>query len=380
MIFDTADIEQLRLVSWFKNMPLLEKKPSAGMTFNADMFSNATLNTLQEYGLLSVMPGGRNLCRLKPQGYRLLEDIGYRYPQDSKYVSDTKVLTRRKEAALTALTFYRAGCNVFADDILSLQTPQVYLSSAAIRRNKVLPNNTFGGSRFCGIGRDYINTYLCYYLDNPNTKLYFSNEMRMFHNATSKIQCSSSIAYFGKSYESIADVILSKPQEKTGRKNDAVTFYEAYRRTSLPVYLIECSDTGSAQLLILGHENHRMKIAQVALGEQFAVPYQSIKDSDASFNNMPVVIGLDMDIRRIRSVHRYAKSAGIDAIAVIALKEQLPTIAKLCSPIKPELFGIDKEDALKALELKLYEPELKAYITENGGFIRAENIKTNRKA
>lgn len=380
MLLDTADIELLRLVGWFKNMPLLEKKSTAEMSFNSDMFSNATLNTLQEYGLLSVMPGGRNLCRLKPQGYRLLEDIGYRYPQDSKYVSDTKILTRRKEAALTALTFYRAGCNVFADDILSLQTPQVYLSSAAIRRNKVLPNNTFGGSRFCGIGRDYINTYLCYYLDNPNTQLYFSNEMRMFHNATSKIQCSSSIAYFGKSYESIADVILSKPQEKTGRKNDAVTFYEAYRRTSLPVYLIECSDTGAAQLLILGQENYRMKIAQAALGEQFAIPYQSIKGSDASFNNMPVVIGLDMDIRRIRSVFKSAKSTGIDTIAVIALKEQLSAIARLCSPIKPELFGIDKEDALKALDLKLYEPKIEAYKTENGGFIRAENIKTNRKA
>lgn len=381
MILDTADMELLRLAGWLKNLPV-----AAGTGFKSRQFSKARLEILQEYGLLSVMPGSLGLCRLKPNGYRLLESAGYLYPQDSKYVSDIKILTRRKQAAEIALTGYRAWNNVFADTILSLQQPQTYLSAAAIRRNKVLPNNTFGGARFCGIARDYMNAYLCYYVDRADTQMFFSNEMRMFQNAIAKTQCSSVIAYFGKSYDSIADIILSKPQEKERRKNDAVTFYEAYRRTTLPVYLIACSDIGAAQLLILGQENYRMKIAQAALGEQFAVPYQSLKGSDASFHNMPVVIGIDMDIRRIRAVYRNAKSrvsedgTGFHNIAVIALKEQLSAIAKLCGSMKPEIFGIETEQALKALNLKLYEPEPQAYMTERGEFVYAEDFKANRKA
>lgn len=374
MFFDLADIELIRLVGWFKNLPT-----EAGKAFSSQVLNSVGIDALQSLGYLSITPNN-DFYRLKPQGRALLNSLGFNYPQDSKYVSVDKTLARRKEAAEIMLTFYRSGCNIFSDVISALNTPNNYLSAMAIRRNEDTPSNIFGGARFAGIGRNMNNTYLCYYADSG--QIYHTNERRFFMNAISAIQCNPATLYFGKSYSSIATLISKKPTEPKKQKNNSITFYEAYRKSTMPIHLIECSDTGATQLLLMGQENYRVRMAELVLGEQYTPPHEGVTTSDASFKDskLPVVIGIDMDIKHICTVYRQAKENGFDWVAIIAFKEQLPTLASLCSSIKPELFGIDRLDILAAMDLKLYEPKISPYTTPKGEYIHIENFTESRKA
>lgn len=374
MFFSSADIELLRLIGWFKNLPKgIDEK------FVSQVLNSAGIDALQSLGYLSTTPN-KDFYRLKPQGQDLLKSLGFDYPQDSKYVSVDKTLSRRKEAAEIMLTFYRAGYNIFSDVISALHTQNNYLSAMAIRRNETTPSNIFGGARFAGIGRNNSSAYLCYYADGG--QIYHTNERRFFMNVISGLNCNPSAIYFGKSYSDIASIISKKPADTKKQKNNSITFYEAYRKFTMPIHLIECSDTGAAQLLLMGLENYRVRVAELALGEQFSPPNGGITTSDANFkdSNMPVVIGIDMDIKHIRTVYKQAKENGFERVAVIAFKEQLPTLASLCSSMKPELFGIDKTEILEALDLKLYEPPISPYITPKGEYIHIENFTEGRKA
>lgn len=380
MFFSSADIEVLRLIGWFKNLP-----KGADEKFVSQLLNSAGIDALQSLGYLSTTPN-KDFYRLKPQGQALLNSLDFNYPQDSKYVSVDKTLSRRKEAAEIMLTFYRAGYNIFSDNISELKIQSSYISAMAIRRNETTPSNVFGGARFAGIGRNNGSAYLCYYADNG--QIYHTNERRFFMNAISGLNCNPASMYLGKSYNDIANIISKKPIEKKKQKNNSITFYEAYRKSTMPIYLIECSDTGAAQLMLMGLANYRIRVAELALGEQFLPPHgvtppqEGVITSDASFKDskMPVVIGIDMDLKHIRMVYKQAKENGFETIAVIAFKEQLPTLSSLCSNMKLELFGIDKSAILQALELKLYEPEVLPYTTPKGEYIHIENFTEGRKA
>lgn len=374
MLFSSADIELLRLIGWFKNLPF-----GLDDVFHTQILSSAGMDVLQRLGLISTS-ANKDFHRLKPQGQNVLQSLGFDYPTDNKYVSEQSRLVRRKEAAEIMLTFYRAGYNIFSDVISALHTQNNYLSAMAIRRNETTPSNIFGGARFAGIGRNNSSAYLCYYADGG--QIYHTNERRFFMNAISGLNCNPSAMYFGKSYSDIADIISKKPADTKKQKNNSITFYEVYRKFAMPIHLIECSDTGATQLMLMGQKNYRVRIAELALSEQFSPPNGGITTSDASFkdSNMPVVIGIDMDIKHIRTVYKQAKENGFERVAVIAFKEQLPTLANLCSSMKPELFGIDKTAILEALDLKLYEPQTTPYITPKGEYIHIENFTESRKA
>ena len=306
----------------------------------------------------------------------MIQSIGYDYPVDSKYVSVAKTLLRRKQGTEIALTFYRSGYDIFSDSLVALDAPCSYLSSMALRRNTQTPCNIFGGARFAGIGRNYGNTYLCYYIDEG--RIYYTNERRFFMSAVSKTQCTSSVIYFGKSYNQIANIVLKKPVDTQKKKNNLLSFYEVYRKSTLPVHLVECSDVGAMQLLLMGQEHYRIHIAKLALGEQFAPPYQFVNSGDASFKggeHLPVTIGIDMDIKHIRAVHKGAKEHAHNTIAVVAFKEQLPALEKLCASFKPKLYGIDSKETLLAFGLTLQEQTKVPYLTQKGEYINVPIIK-----
>lgn len=370
MFFDNADIELLRLIGWCKNLPTGQEK-----VFDTSLLSIAGISALQSVGYLTTTSND-SFHRLKPQGQELLKSLGYDYPADSKYVSVDKTITRRKEAAGIMLTFYRAGYDIFSDQLSALEIPCSYLSAMALRRNEDKPCNIFGGARFAGIGRSYSSAYLCYYVDGG--KIYHTNERRFFMNAIDKTQCTPAAIYFGKSYKQVADIITQKTDETSKNKSNQLAFYEAYRKSTIPIHIVECSDIGASQLLIMGQENYRFRMARLALGELFTPPYQGISGGDAIFNDgthLPVVIGIDMDIKHIRSVYRAARERDFETIAVVGFKEQLPTLASLCSNMKPALYGIDRTEVLLAFDLKLYEPPNAPYITQEGGYINASLIK-----
>lgn len=356
MLFDRRDLELLRLTGWCRHLSL-----SVLERFHSPMLSMETLGPLADARLLHITKDGQGL-RLRAEGYALLTMMGISCPRDNKY-PDSDTRARRLAISEMAVTFLRAGIHIYGDRLEHLRRPPVFLGSAAIRSNPELAGNLFNGVAFAGI----VSFNGCdYQAQLPSGRqIYFSNEMRAFMNFSSLSgNEEKAVIYAGDSYSGLLDLLVLPPSPGK-RKNDRLPYLEAYRRTVLPVHLLECSEAGALQLRIMQQPDYRKKLAEAALGSRFAPPLPSLPDTDALFMQeepLPFVIGVDMDLKRLDRAYSYARAAGYSKLAIAALRAQLPALGRLYRANgKASLYEISDAILQKALgppALELYEPEM----------------------
>ncbi len=366
MLLDYTDIALLRLTGWCRNLPAgMEKR------FHSGVFLPAELELLRGFGLLYPAASGA-FYRLRPAGYRLLGSLGLECPRDSKYVSDEKTLRGRREAALIMLTFYRAGFHIFLDSQTQLKQGS-FLPFASLRRNR-RQENPFPGLSLVGVGRTSAQVLACYYPDEGCICL--GNELSAIDKlAAGAEKC---LLFCGGSYPELAGSIQTAAQPPSHRNN--VSYAGAYRKSPYPVRLLECSDVGAAQLLLSIQPDFRDKLARLALGCRYAPPPRDLPGTDALYQGKyPVIIGVDMDVSRIQKICQSVRETGYPNAIVIAFREQLPALARLCVSSRPELFGTSWETALERFGLSLYEPPPGAYPAQKGGYLHASALQANRK-
>lgn len=377
MLFDQRDLGLLHLTGWCRHLSL-----SVLERFQSPMLSMQTLGPLVDARLLHITKDGKSL-RLRAEGYALLDALGIPCPRDNKY-PDSDTRTRRLAISEMVATFLQAGVNVYGSQLEHLRSPPVFLGSAAIRSNPELAGNLFNGVSFAGIasfgGRDY-------QVQLPSERnIYFSNEMRAFMNFSALSgNEEKAVIYAGGSYSGLLDLLVLPPSPGK-RKNDRLPYLEAYRRTVLPVHLLECSETGALQLRVMQQPGYRGRLAEAALGARYAPPLPALPDTDAMFMQeepVPFVTGVDMDLKRLDRAYSYARAAGYPRLAIAALREQLPALGRLYRANgKASLYEISGSILKKAFgpqALLPYEPEL-IPLTIGGKPMHVSDLKAHLQA
>lgn len=371
MNFSMAEIDTLRLVGRYKSLPQeLEQ-------FHTRMLSPAGIQSLCHLSLLRIDKRGC-LC-LTPSGWDFLAHIGYGYPRDKNYVTDPQKLLRRKEAAVTMFTFYRAGIDVFADNTDALCATPLYLSSAAARRNFDLGvSKIWAGSRMAGIARMGDTAYAVYHTDAAGIQ--FVGEMDLFHKLTARHCERTACIYADGSYRDAASW-LTPNQLDPPRRGGWVSFHGACERTDLPIHLLETTNTGALQLVVMNTPNYRERIARSALRGCYLPPRTDLPETDGIMNGRPMISAVDMDIKRIARVLEAGKRIGVSMTYLVAMAEQLPALGDLFMDTgMVDLYELKLEALLKDFSYTPFEPSTESYHTQKGGLLDASDIPIRRKA
>lgn len=375
-MFSLAEIETLRLAGWFKNIPLELCR------YGTELFSPAEIASLCLHRLLYVTQNGLYL-RLTPTGWNLLHSIGYHYPKDANYITDTQKILRRNEASKIMFTCYRAGINMFSDTPEQLMNTSTYLSSAAARRNKEYKSSkVWAGCRLAGILRLADTAFVVHFTDDQG--LQFQSEMSLFHKLVAGRCENTACIYAADSYRDAAHYILNEPplSEERKRANGWRSFREACKNTRLPLFLLECSDIGALQLQVMNTPDYRDKVTRLTLGSDYAPPPAEMPDIDALWNRTPLAMAVDMDIKRLSRAYGQVKRLGMGKLLIAALPEQMGALGELFRPTgNVDFFGIPRETITNGLHLKLYEPSFRqTYETTEGVILIATDIPNSSKA
>lgn len=374
MIFDAAEIEILRLAGWFKGLP----SGLAGR-FDSTIFSPAETAPLENLGLLYLSPG-RGQYRLTPLGWAFLAEIGFPYPQDAKYVSDPAKTRRREQAAKVMFTFHRAGFDVFRDRLEDLDAPGVFLSTEAMQRSLRRQNTkVWNGLRMCGVGR--LGDWGCLVHFADRRGMYFVNEMTRFRQAAAG--CARTISvYAADRYTDAAWWLLHEPPAgETKHKSDWTSFCTAARMTQMPLHLLECGDAGAVQLLVMGTPDYREKIARLVLSDAYRPPQSSLPDTDATLDGIPLVVAMDMDVKRLQRACQTAFGAGLPRLSIAAFPEQMGTLVELFGAVgQIEFYQVEKEQVADALGLRLHDPGREPFHGKEGGYVYTSQIPPRKKA
>jgi len=383
VVFDCSDIDLLRLTGFLKNLPLGQEEKYA-----LRLLTPSVLHPLQEYDYIGLTRNGLSYS-LKPAGYDFLCSLGFDYPQDKRQPSHLPELYRRFESASVFLTFYRAGMEVFSPQLSSLRCPLSYVHGSVIRRDPCMANTKlFGGCRFSGIARMGDMAYAVHFIDEG--RMCYSTELRLLQNAIHPFGCHAGLMLARGSYLEAARLLAAEPPEEKAR-NDSVTYREAYEKTSLPVHLLECSDAGAFQLRVMALEDYRMKMTESLLGKGHLPSDPNIPDSDGLLadgkNQLPFVVAVDMDLKRIDRAYQSAREAGYKKLALGALEPQAKALQLLYQVTgKAVVYSVAIQDLLHSLrdsrlsnDLRLHEPPAVAYITPEGGVLHASDFPLHRK-
>ena len=127
----------------------------------------------------------------------------------------------------------------------------------------------------------------------------------------------------GESYRSIYEMLSNQTPSGRNGKKGFTDYSQAYPRLGIPVYLVSCDDTGAMQLAIMRQMDYRTRIAQAAFGARWKPEDDRLPEADGHVDGNPLVIAVDMDLRRLERVCRDACQQGRREILVAALEGQM---------------------------------------------------------
>lgn len=367
MLFCQREIDALRLLCWcrYANLDSLRR-----------LITETEIRNLVTLGFVKEHPKSHAFVPTH-KTVELLQTAFDGAVPDVVRVYSPQLIERRLRLAQIATTFYRGGVNPFLlrkEELL--HPPSLFLPSMARGRGQ----NPWGSTRIAGIAHLGEQTFAVHYVCPGIGRLILNNELVAFNNQTAALHNTRrGFLFAGGSY---ADILaeLDRPDAEDG--NQAMNYAGAYRRLTLPVHLLPCDDIGALQLRVMTQPNYRNRLAQAALGRYFRPPPDDTSTFDACFNRTPVVIGVDMDLRRINAAMETAKKLGHPYIILAALTGQVQSgiFDGFRIPGQDNVLAL-REDVV--LELVGHDgmgfPGDQPFWSKKGGALHAPVIQTHRK-
>lgn len=370
MYLGNSDMELLLLAAWCKNLP----SDMAG-SIHGPVFDPERVKQLDQIGLLMVTKNGQCI-RLREKGWRFLKYLGVGYHKDKKYRSD---YGRRVAISRILLTFWRAGYDVFGASLGDLAASRVFVPSMAARRDAAPGGDIWGGAGFWGLGRIRDTVASCYHVTgHEEMALNYRNEKAMLDKAAVVLGVQGAMIFAGSGYEKLARTVGNTTTSKTSDKSEQRTFSEIRNAAATPIHLLECSDDGAWQLLIMAQEDYKKRLAGVIFQNTGAPPV-GVTNADgllwAPEASFPWLLAIDMDICRIDRAYRQTVTAGYPALVIACLPTQEKALTLLYGDKKTKIVVITGEDLLNAFgALRLYEPTPGPYLDDKGGMIDAAHL------
>lgn len=319
MIFDRRDIELMRLAGVYQWLPY-----EALCGVESLWPIRREMELLSQTGIMTVSRS-RQYVFLSPQGYEALNLWGYSYlPKAKRPYAGSPALRRRLETARIMFTCLAAGIGVTALETDDLAGEPVFLPAFALR---IGDGNLMNAASCAGFGHWGGTGYLIYYAGVESPGMYLSNELRHLHNLASvfdqRLNTPEAVILAGESYGSVYELLRNKTPSLRHGKHGFVDFWDAYERLDLPLQLVSCDDIGAMQLAVMRQSDYRARIARAAFGARWVPVDETIPDADGHVEGCPLVVAVDMDLRRILRVCSAAQAQGRREAMVAALPGQM---------------------------------------------------------
>lgn len=369
MLLDRRDLELLHLVGRYRWLPYgrFDDYGLSGL--------DAAVRLLAHGGLVSISRN-KEYLKLTPGGLELLDRLGYAYDAGTKKAySGSSALRRRLEVAHIMLACLRAGIDVAPGDSLKLSRQPTYLPAFVFKKD----GNHQMSSATCAAFGSFGNTgYMFHYVGPLNRGMLLTIELGYLSGLaaifSSRIDRPRALIFSGDSYQALYRQLRNQQPSKRHGKRGFKDYWHVYRYLDLPIHLMACNEIGAMQLAIMRMPDYRSKIALTAAGYGDS-PDSDIPELDGFMNGKPLIIAVDMDIRRVLRVYHAAREQGHPEILVAALPAQIEevlreavpqdgaaTFLKIEMPVLKAAFGKD---------FSLYTPGRAVAAGPTGGLIYA---------
>ena len=364
MLLSKSDIALLQIFRW---CPFIRKNDLFklhGRTVFQNMFSCGYLRFHKDTPFLV----------LSAAGHKILDEYCPTCPSKRALPYKDFEIHRQKNLASIFLTMSFANIKTELLTVSDLEQ----LSSYYLRKCSE-GGNQWGSSRIAGIAHLGNVLYGCHWVHSGVGKLNLADELRVFGNNTASLPTKGKAFIFaGNSY---SDILGELEDGETSTGDKSVRYGEAYWNIPMPVHLLSCDITGAKQLRIMALPDYRKRLAIASFGSSLAPSI--IEESDGTYESIPCVIGVDMDLKRIARVHDNAMNAGHKQIIIVALQEQNEKIFRKQYREKgsAKLMTITRSTMKYVLEHAPEAPvSLEApYVTPKGGYLNAPTITVYRK-
>ena len=319
MLYDRRDFGLLRLAGayqWLPLAPLRALSPLKQLSREADLLSLMGLLTFsrnKEY----LMPS--------PRGYQFLNSAGLNYQPPTKrpYYNSPK-LSRRLEIGSILFACLSAGIEPALDRVERLKHQPVFLPAFTLRTGD---GNLMNAAGCAGFGHWGDMAYMILYVSETNSGFFMNNELSHLHNLSSifseRLDTPQALILAGENYPAVYKILTRKTTSDRNGKKGYVDYSQAYPRLGIPACLLSCDDTGALQLAIMRQTDYRPRIAQAAFGARWKAEDDRLPEADGHVDGNPLVIAVDMDLRRLERICRDARQQGRKEILVAALDGQM---------------------------------------------------------
>ncbi len=357
MLLDKPNAELLKLVAVCKDFPV-------SCAFNeTNILSEVNTGRLISEGLLTLSGDGRRY-RVTRLGYDLLNRSGFACTPDVYRETDEAALVRRTQSSQVMLTLLLAGVDVFTPSVSQITDAHGFVYAGSIRRSqRAGRKNISGNTRFAGLS----GGYAFYYIKNPYGRLFYQSETRIIKTllAQAGVYVKPAIVYMGESYHSLCSAV-------TGYAGKYASYRTAYDSFPMPVTLCPCNPDGALQMRIMLQPDYRVRLLR-----QLSLEVSDLPDRDGTLRGEPVLLGIDMDLRRIKAA---AKTG--ERVHVFSRPCQTEALIKCIPHENISFYNISDRDILNtfAFSSPLAEPPTEPYITEEGEVISDHTIRACKEA
>lgn len=347
MLYDQRDIRALQLLYWcqYAAREDLQRIATETELINLENVVHFMKHHEKSGGMVLTAQGLAFMGKVFPQ---------LAVPKQSYH---PWAIQRRLRVAQIAATFYRAGLSPFETEL----PEQNGLLLTSVTRGKGC--NPWANTRVAAIA--HMNELLCavHYVCPGIGKVLLNDEVRVLNNAASQMgDVQRALLFAGASY---ADILAELNAESDGKDKAAVSYADVYRHTALPVYLVSCNDTGALQLRIMSEPDYRRRLTKLCL-RRYCVPSDT-PEFDAVYEGVPLVMAVDMDLRRVNKAVETARELGHPRLNVIILKEQNEAFARRYPGYHLRMLTPTRDTLVRFLGGRLlYETPSTAYLTEDG--------------
>jgi hypothetical protein len=367
MLTDGTDLLLLKLLGKYRWLPLGD--PDAfgfeNLGGNAKKLATLGLVRISKSGRYMSLPETGRLCLAK---LGLTADAG-----GNRAYENSSALRRRLEAASIMLACLRAGMNVLPDDVCALANPPVFLPSFTLRGRGGM--SVMNAASCAGFGRFGDAAHMFLYVGRESGGMYLANELSHLHNLSSVTGAGvpAAMIFAGKSYGEVCARVQKRLLPKGKNAKGFVDFCDAYERAEIPVRFLSLDETGALQLAVMSESDHGAKIARAAFGERWEPRDAEIPEADGHVGRIPLVVGVDADVRRAAKAWETARKLGRKEAMLAALPAQIRGLYLGLLPkdgfVTPLSIGDDVLRAAFGKGFSLHEPDIAPAADSKGGFI-----------
>lgn len=360
MLFDSAEIQVLRLCAWCKNLP------SSCRNIPADI-----LDTLAQLKLIRL---SRNQLayRCTPEGFAVLQAAQLPCQPDKDYRSSGDKLHRRLQTARITSFFWQYGADVFAEAPPAEKQDNIFLPAFAPRRQQHA--NILGGAKLTGFYYANKTVFVPYFVDADNNGIFPEVEQRTFRAEMFLQGRKPHVLYTGDGdLCRLVETVLHKKE----RSAKAMTAYykDAMEQFNCPVSIVPMSADGMRQLRILTVPDYRQRLIKNILGKNYISPTSLHIDGKNQAEDF--IIGIDCDVSRFEHAMRSHRPTNI-----FVLPFQAEAVQELVDGSKVNCYVLNMEQTEQFLGLPhaLSAIDRTPFQTEKGDYVDVPYLGKTKKA